>query len=459
MPRIGQSLREDGLVIVSPDIFLNAESFEAVVVIGLLCLLAIAAGTAISRQIPYKIRLGGPVLVAVAVCFASLVYRIVADPLLVDDERAWHRQGVMVADFLVGRSHYLAGSLNEGKEGYAWLVGGLYALSTRSPFIFILLGALLLILLVPLTGALTGLVAQDLGLPTAISIRAVRAAMFFVALCPTIAFWAPRMLREVLVMFLVALAAMFFLKCITTRKLIWLLSTVATVAALTSVRGQIGIGTAAGLALSGIVVWTLRFRSWIARIVFIAPAFVVLFWVTWVYVDSMSDLSVAYTAYRNVALAEATSAFSGGESLKGASSYADIVLFNLPRVAFGPFPNELAMTPVMLLAALSNLFWLLCVAGTLVLLASRRKVALLADQPGKATHPWRSALVLIVISLTLVAILSINAGNYGLVIRMRLMPMTLLIPLAAAGVAVLGAKVASVRRVPGEIARPRGRRE
>src|SRR5690606_21385021 len=115
---------------------------------------------------------------------------------------------------------------------------------------------------------------------------------------------------------------------------------------------------AAAITMCLVIVWSLKFRGVVTKFILVTPVFLVLFYATWSYADSSSDLSVESTADHNRHLTKASSAFAGAEELQGADSIVDVALFNLPRVLFGPFPNELNLSPVMLLAASSNIFWI-----------------------------------------------------------------------------------------------------
>ncbi len=407
-------------------------SFSAIAVILLLCVSAGVIGSILRKEIPRTVSIFVPVMLAVTASAGMIVFRLVQDMYLLSDENVWHAQAMLVAQFL-SESSGTAPILSEGKEGYPWIVGALYSISGNAPLVPITLGTLMFVLLVPICGGITSLVARDLNMTDAGTAKAIRWACYFVAVCPAIVIWVPRMLRESISMFLIGLMILWFLAYLERRRPLLLLAVGAAAAVMMTIRAQVGLGIIAGLILSAIVVYSTRFRHVFSRLLLIGPIFLVIFAATWAYVDSTSSLSAENIALRNRALSDASSAFEGGDEAYAATGIVDIVLFNLPRAAFGPFPTELtAGGGSIIVAAVSNVFWLTCILGACLFLPGRRRS--LASGVGRVEKTRvRAFTVLIVLALTLLAILSITAGNYGLVVRMRLMPLVALVPAAAIG--------------------------
>lgn len=408
----------------------NAFSFPSITVIALLGFGTLLAASAIRRSIPREVSVFAPMLVAAAASVGALFYRLTVDPYLVSDEVTWHEQSIAVADYLLGRDQLPTG-LHGGKEGYPWIVGALYAATEPAPLVPIALGMLLFVLLVPVVGALTATATRELQLPERSAVRAILFSCYFSALCPATAIWAPRMLREIICMFLVGIMILGFLKFLAKPRFAPLVLVAFAAAIMLSVRAQVAMGVVAGLLLSGVVVYATKFRSSIARVMIITPVFLGIFTLTWAYVDSTADLSVESIALRNQALSDASSAFEGGDTAYQAGSIVDIIMFNLPRAAFGPFPHEFNGSGAILLAIVSNVFWLFCVVGAVLAFVMVRAARHFGNAVSRRFP--QSIVVMITISLTLVAILSITAGNYGLVVRMRLMPLMALMPIAALG--------------------------
>ncbi|WP_404473093.1 hypothetical protein [Microbacterium aerolatum] len=437
----------------------GAVSFSAVATMSLLCVVAIVIGSTVRKEIPRTVSITGPVLLAVTASTAMIVFRLVQDVNLLSDENAWHAQAMLVAQFL-SESSTTPPVLSEGKEGYPWIVGTLYSISGNAPLVPITLGTLMFVLLVPLCGAITSLVARDLRMTEVGTSRAIRWACYFVAVCPAVIIWVPRVLRESISMFLIGLMILWFLAYLERRRPLFLVAVGAAAAVMVTIRAQVGLGIIAGLILSAIVVYSTRFRHMFARVLLIGPIFLVIFAVTWAYVDSTSSLSAENIALRNRALSDASSAFEGGDEAYAATSIVDMVLFNLPRAALGPFLTELSGGGgAIIVAAVSNVFWLICILGACLFLPGRRRALGAASDRTEKTRV-RAFVVLIVLALTLLAILSITAGNYGLVVRMRLMPLVALIPAAAIGFQVWrfrhrGEELFLMRTVDAESTRPR----
>lgn len=409
----------------------GALTFPAVAVITLLVLVAWAFGAFLRRDLPRTVSVAAPVIVAIATSATMTFFRLTNDVYLLSDEKTWHAQSISVAEYLSsGQSATV--NLSAGKEGYSWIIGTLYWISGPAPLVPIVFGALTFILLVPICGAVTNLVARDLRLSDVAATKAVRWACYFVALCPAIVIWVPRMLRESISMLLIGLMILWFLKYLEARRPMLLIGVGLMAAVMVTIRAQVGMGIIAGIVLSSIVAYSTRYRHVFSRVMLVGPCFALIFAVTWAFVDSTSDLSAESIALRNRALTDASSAFDGGETAYTADSLLEIVLFNLPRAALGPFPTELNLSGGIVIAAMSNIFWLACILGALLLFPGLRRAEATRSQPTEKRRA-RSFVVLVVLAMTLVAILSITAGNYGLVVRMRLMPLVALIPAAAIG--------------------------
>lgn len=418
-----------------PELLMNAFSFGAVSFTILLTLVTLLAGSLLLKQNVYKVSLALPILFSFALCFAVFIFRVLTQKTLASDELVWHRQSLAVANSLTQGVELLPSDLTPGKEGYAWLVGLIYAAAGPAPIVPIMLNIFLFVLLVPILAITAGMIAESLNFNKAHGQISMKFAGYFTALVPILAFWAPRMLREIISMFLISISVFFVLRYVRENSARFLLWAGLSVFLMFTIRAQIGAGLSAGLLMGVIVVWSMRFSNWFNRIFFIAPPFALLFTIAWGYADSTRDLSVEHTAYRNSALTEANSAFSGTDELQNADSILDIILFNLPRVLAGPFPNEMNGSAVMILSGLSNLFWLwaLLLACNLI---KQRKI-LLSMQPHNQQIKWNVVLLLVTLFVAFLFMLSIGSGNYGLVIRLRLMPFVFIIPLAGVGFALM----------------------
>lgn len=423
-------------------ILTNAGSFGSVAGIILFAIFGLAFGSIIYSKRSYEVNLTTPIILGFVINMSVLVYRIVYERYLVADEITWHNEGIRVAEAFLGHSDMGRAGLTSGKEGYSWLVGGIYAVTGPVPMLLIILNIVLYALLVPILAVITGILAKDLRFTEMQGTRAVTFAVYFIALTPVIIFWSPRMLREVISMFLISLSVLCLLLFYRDKRLRYLFGMASAVTLMVAIRADIGGGLGASLVAGVIFISLLRFQGWITRLALSVPLLALFIFMAWNYVNSRSDLNASVAAQQNIYLGEANSAYSGLESLRGADSIIDIILFNLPKVLLGPFPNELNSSMIMLFAAFSNIFWL-----SLLLLASRifilRRFSFenKSWSNGQASRRWHGVLLIAILLAAFIGMLSMSSGNYGLMIRMRLMPFVLLIPLAAVGYAVFREKI------------------
>lgn len=430
---------------MTSDIMANAWGFGPFALLGLLSAVTLFFGVLVNRRRVPSVRLASPMFLAIALNLAMLTFRVLVDEGLIDDEISWHQDGILVSEFLAGRSPSIEDQLGAGKAGYAWLVGFIYYLAGPAPFIPVVLNILLLVLLVPIVTLIAEISTRELRLSRIQVTRAARIASYMIAAMPAIIFWAPRLLREIPSMFLIAVAVLALLLFLENKSTVNILVLICAILGMVSIRAQIGVGLAAAVSLASLAIWSMRFRSVVTRAIVVLPVFLLVLIATWATVDASADIGVENTAYRNRALTDATSAFTGAEELQHADSVLDIVFFNLPRILFGPFPNEVNASAVMLLALGSSFFWVCSLLLASVVLTRRK--ALSHDNA-----KWSTVIVLVTVTLMLILALSFNAGNYGLVIRMRLMPFVTLIPLAALGHVLLISGVHFTQR-PGRASR------
>ncbi|QGU01011.1 hypothetical protein CKALI_00550 [Corynebacterium kalinowskii] len=410
---------------------MGAISFESISACILIAALSIVIYAVVVGGMKGKKLVQAPIFLSIFISLGSLMLRLVMFPRLENDELSWHRQGTVAAKVILGQQQLKEGVFGIGKAGYSWLVGAMYSVVGEIPFVMLFLNTCLFILLVPLLMAIAENLTASLDLDPNVQARALRFSGFFIAAVPTIVFWTPRLLRETLTMFLIAVAIYSLLKLIETKHFGFLVSLGLSISVLITIRAQIGIGLAAAVALAMAVSSILKIRGALTRTLVLVPLIVIFGLLAWNGATSIRDIDLKQTAAANRELASADSAFSGAESLGQANSIVDVLLFNFPRVLLGPFPNEVNPSGVMLLATFSNFFWLLALYFGL-----KKLPGLLSSNVGSEAKKLRSIVVLLVFFAVLIFMTSFSAGNYGLVIRMRLMSFVPIIPLAGLGFAL-----------------------
>lgn len=410
----------------------NLNSFPAVAVLLLLAIIGVLLIAHGVRSIRF-VNLTAPVLLGAVATSSLLAFAITFSNTLQSDEGTWHGWGTRAADFLTGASSQSVQYV-EGKDGYIWIVGALYAIAGPAPLVPILLNIILHALLILTVSRITEIVAaQAPGVTERVAKRAIMASAYAVALSPSVFLWVPRMFREIVGAFLISIAVLLVIKFATDHRSRYLFGALIALAVLTSVRSTVGFAVAVALGIAGVLLWGIGTRYYSIRLVALLPPLGLAGVALWNTANDLFGLSPEEVSARNRDLAiSASSGFSGGEALSSSSGYMDILTTNLPRVLFGPFVWEYRFTTVMMLAALEGLIWIATVyfasqAHPLAALRSQRR----APSPGQDISS--AVVVILVVTGILLVILSLSVSNYGLLARMRLMPFIVLLPLASVG--------------------------
>jgi hypothetical protein len=129
------------------------------------------------------------------------------------------------------------------------------------------------------------------------------------------------------------------------------------------------------------------------------------------------EFSPAFVEDNRDYLGEATTGFVAPEtSLTGTPRLIVTGLLTLPRAVLGPLPSEIGAEPVWLWVIVNVLYWFALLALVVIRFRGRPDVG---------------AVLLLTASIAMVGI-AITLTNYGIVVRMRGMPMFLLLPLVLA---------------------------
>lgn len=341
----------------------------------------------------------------------------------VSDARAYHHDAVEIVRHWHG--DFPLPVLPDGKEGYYYLLAGLFWLFGPHNVAGLLVNATLAAALVPIVTDLTRRLFGD---------DAARYVPWLVVLLPGLLLWTSQLLKEAAIVFLVAVAMNCSCRLLTRVTVFGLATLTAALALLFTMRSYVGLTLAVGL-LGGIALGRPSVLGGL-RAVLSAVALMALL---------VAGTGVGYSGYK-----AATSA-----NLEQAS----LVRKELASSAESGFGSNLDIsTPVKALASLP-------IAVTTFLLGplpwqfggARHLVALPDVLVWWSLLPslWRGlrtgfrrlgrAMLLIVLpAMTTTALLSLTVANFGTVVRERSQVVIMLVPLVALGLAE-GAR----RRSPG----------
>jgi hypothetical protein len=304
--------------------------------------------------------------------------------------------------------------VGEGKEAFPLMLGAVYFVVGQAPAIGLAMNWAAHGLLITSLAS----IARRLGLP-------VVPTAWVVALFPPALFWSAFLLRESITWLLMAVflyAVVGIARRITVRDLAIM---VAALVALMWFRGT-GAIILAGVSMI-VLVLTAKRRTLLPRIGVAGLALLVLS-------PRLTSLLAGYTTVgdleaRRTDLTNADTGFSS--SSEGASSnpadggVATSMVDSVLRVSFGPYPWE--WTGLSAPFALDAVLWL-AILGFAVL--------------GWWRASNRLALLLLVLpALALAGALMMTSGNYGTMQRLRVQTSVLLIPVAAAGLSLVAARL------------------
>lgn len=362
-----------------------------------------------------------------------------ADGYLSNDAQLWHSLGALAAEHLSGDLTAQGSSAlqKDGKEGYIWILGGLYFFGGATPALGICLNLIARVTTVAMVAFTTQELIDASGADAPTSERASLIAGFLTALLPAFAIWSPQLLREALTVFLLSCALACAVTFLTRGQIRFVFLMLVPIAVLAWVRQTLGISVCVAL-LAGLAYTALGgSRHGKALRVFgliaLLPALPLLLRTVLTIIGIDEDRIVGSTSE----LSETAS--SGFPGLNRDASVPQVLLITLPRVLAGPFPWELSPSMVMLLAAAELACWIVVLVFT--------TIGLWQFTGSGPLH--RGAWIIPIFAVTATALvvgLSLITGNYGLLARFRPAATMTLIPLATVGVMSILSNTAARRR-------------
>ncbi len=307
--------------------------------------------------------------------------------------------------------------LPAGKEGYYYLLGGLYWLLGPHVVAGLAVNALLSAALVPLVTDTTRRLFGS---------RAAHYAAPLVVLLPGLFLWTSQLGKEAPALFLIAVAANAAVRLVNGNSVLALVSIMASIAILFAFRGWVALTLAGGL-LAGIALSRRRLIGGVTTGVSTTVAIATLVVTSGIGYSGYqaaitSDLKQANAVRAELALTGRTG-FDEGVDVSTGMAAVSYLPKGLARLVIGPFPWQLR--------GVRQLPGLLEVVAWWILLPSLW---------GGLRRGWRVGrrrlLVVILPTLTTAVLLSLSIGNFGTQLRERLQVVLLLVPVIALGLAV-----------------------
>ena len=380
---------------------------------------------AVAVRSVHSARIGIPVALSVFTSTSLLIVNTAFQPFLSNDQATWHQLGVAAADYLTGASgqsvDYVA-----GKEGYIWLLGGIYAIAGKVPLVPIALNMLLHALLVITVAKTSVEVSDSFQVSAKVKARSVRAAAFATAMLPSIVIWVPLLLRESFTMFAISASTLCVIRYSRSRRFGYLIAAFPLLLSLYWVRDSLALAVLFALCVGGVFI-ALRASKYsvLLRIALIAAA-VIAFPRLLAILDSTIGVNAESVTATTAELSSiADSGFSG---LGYNATLFEVLATTGPRVLFGPFPWEFELTGVMLLAFVEGAIWIvvLVMAARAVLVG--RKSRRVEDS---AFDDLTVSPILLIVAAIVLLSLMLSVGNYGILARFRPSALVLIIPIAS----------------------------
>ena len=339
----------------------------------------------------------------------------------------WYRFPSLVAnDAAVYEAQALGTRVaNAGKEGFSFVLGGIYSAIGRAPVAGLILNALCMALLVVVVAN----TARRLG-----NTQSGRYAAVLAAVLPPFLWWGAQLLREAPMWILLALAAetavAIAIDGLSWRRAVWLL---ALCLPMLTIRAPVAAVVAVSLAVGLLFAGAPRSGDHVRRAVMIVGAIVLsaLLFPRFAALQSLQEEDSASIVNSRNYLATANTGF-GEAAAPTTYGLVGQLPSTLPLVTLGPLPWQLPSSG--LPAVADTLSW------WFVLYWAVRGFGPLYRRYGRAA--W----VLVGPAAALIVVLALTLANFGIVIRMRAMVAVLLLPYAAIGLAV-----AAERRHPREV--------
>lgn len=408
-------------------------------------LLLVLVGGALIALIARKVtsaKIAPMILAAVVFDVGVLLAIVTVLKVLSGDANTWHSLASEAGAYLNGEIGEAVTYVG-GKEGYIWILGGVYAFAGPVPMVGMTLGILFHLAVVVAVAKSTELLLESDSVGGAGGATAVRRAALLAAVLPAIVWWSPQLLRESLTMMLYACVLCFVLLALVRKKFWPLIVVGLAIGVLTWVRSSLGLilAVATFAVLVYIVAGRSRYHLFFRLILFVGVGSI--FPVLQGTLAGTLNVSESFIVDTTAELS--VTASSGFPGLGFGLGIAQVLSITVPRVLIGPFVWEVDASAVMLLAFMELLCWVLVVILSLRSAKYFRKRGALSDSR------WLVPAILVMTAIVLIG-LTIVVGNYGILARFRPVATVLLLPLAGIGATRIGLLRPVHRVLTGKIA-------
>ncbi len=304
-------------------------------------------------------------------------------------------------------------SLPAGKEGYYYVLAGVYWIFGHSTWAGVALNAMLAALLVPVV---TDTTWRLFGRPAA------RYATAIVVVVPGIVLWTSQLLKEAAFVFLVAVAANCAVRLVHRYSAGPLLVLAVVLPVLLTFRSQLGVAVGVGI-FAGIVLGRGEVAGGLVGGLLVAAlaAGVVSLGVGSSGYDKALSANLRQANSARQGLAVAASGYASQTDISTTSRAVTFLPQGLVTVAVGPFPWQLDGARQLVAIPDILVWWVLAAAFWWGQRAARQR--------------GRQWLVLFMPSVAVAAVLALIIGNFGTVVRERMQLLVLLAPIMALGLA------------------------
>jgi len=384
----------------------TAELFVALLAGLIVFLVGLGVIAALSARLLGLARFG--VVIFVVLAAVGAVITLGFGPFfLATDGPVYDGQAASFASHL--RDETSRSSLTDGKEGWPVLLGVVYFLVGRVPFVGILISCIA-VGVSAVFGAGTARLLWGGFSPRALY------AWYFAT--PLIVFLGPSLMREALCWMAISMIVFGFVAATRgTIHAIWVFVIGASV--LIAVRTSLAVLILLAIGVSWLVCSLIAKRKFfmVVLIGVVAAAFASTFLRTILAQLGFSEQSLE--SNRVYIAVDATTGFSPSALQPGVGGFFLTAAQAFPKVLLGPFPWEIGLAPAWIWVVANSIVWLV------MLTMAIRRCILARDR--------RWVAVLVVATGLLVFGMSLSLTNYGIIVRMRGAGLMLLLPLVLGG--------------------------
>lgn len=404
-------------------VFDGLTSFPTLATLTIMVVLIAALSMQMARRI-HSVNVLKYVLLAGLCDFAFFFVLTVRSTILVRDAAEWHGLATEAALFLAGGTDVKVAYV-DGKEGYIWILGALYAIGGASPILAIAMNTASRIVTLFCVAKSTEVMCSKAALPAEHTAKAVKAAAILAAVLPSFVIWSPQVLRESLTVMCVAAAAALAFVGVVRRINILVVAAILPLILLIWMRSTLGLSVTAALVTA--IIYTFlgssKYRKPL-RAMFIVAALVTLP-LTVVWLSASLGVTPERIVGSTAELSETAS--TGFPGLSWDANVPRVLSITVPRVAIGPFPWEWRFSGAMLLAQVEWACWIL------TLFLAWRALRASGHAGVLRTASWMMAFFVFLSGAILMG-LTLTVANYGILARFRPIAMVALLPLAGLGV-------------------------